>query len=526
MLQAWLDGVYLGQHVLPTNLAAPPTTGTATFTVPAGLRTDGPHTLAVMVRNDSHNEDGGVNDAQKEGRGLISATMSSSTGSAVTPTITWRIQGNLGGQDIVDTARGVMNTGGLYGERHGWHLPNYPDDSWSSATLPVADAAPGTTWYRTHVALDLPAEDDASLGLTIGDPATPQSTANYRALIFVNGWEVGQYIANVGPQHTFVVPTGILNPRGDNAIALAVTSAGGAGNGLEKVALTDLGTVRGGVPVHQNAAPNWNAKVYGVPTVPAHTSMTALTGDAPAHPEGGDTFHVSGELRNDTGPALSGVQVQLDAPPGWTVTPDTTAPQTLAAGSSAPVSWTVTVAADAPAGPYSLDAVATYEQGATAGRTGSTYPLTLRQRGLEYVSDLPFTVATNGYGPVERDMNVGGSGANDGTTIALRGATYAKGLGTNAVSSVSVDLGGTCSSFSSDVGIDDAAAGRGTVTFTVLADGVQVAGTGLVKGSDAVRHLSADVTGIHTLTLQVGDGGDGNGHDNADWAGAQVICAG
>jgi hypothetical protein len=64
------------------------------------------------------------------------------------------------------------------------------------------------------------------------------------------------------------------------------------------------------------------------------------------------------------------------------------------------------------------------------------------------------------------------------------------------------------------------------VTFTVLADGVQVAGTGLVKGSDAVRHLSADVTGVHTLTLQVGDGGDGNGHDNADWAGAQVICAG
>jgi len=51
-------------------------------------------------------------------------------------------------------------------------------------------------------------------------------------------------------------------------------------------------------------------------------------------------------------------------------------------------------------------------------------------------------------------------------------------------------------------------------------------GTGLVKGSDAVRHLSADVTGVHTLTLQVGDGGDGNGHDNADWAGAQVICAG
>jgi hypothetical protein len=39
MLQAWLDGTYLGQNVLGTNLAAaPPTTGTATLTVPAALR--------------------------------------------------------------------------------------------------------------------------------------------------------------------------------------------------------------------------------------------------------------------------------------------------------------------------------------------------------------------------------------------------------------------------------------------------------------------------------------------------------
>ena len=68
-------------------------------------------------------------------------------------------------------------------------------------------------------------------------------------LIFVNGWNIGQYIANVGPQHTFVVPNGILDPHGSNTLALAVTSNGGAGNALEKVALTNLGTVRGGVPL-------------------------------------------------------------------------------------------------------------------------------------------------------------------------------------------------------------------------------------------------------------------------------------
>ena len=65
--------------------------------------------------------------------------------------------------------------------------------------------------------------------MTIGDPSTPQSAANYRALIFVNGWNMGQYIADVGPQHTFVVPNGVLNPDGRNTLAIAVTSNGGAG---------------------------------------------------------------------------------------------------------------------------------------------------------------------------------------------------------------------------------------------------------------------------------------------------------
>ena len=81
----------------------------------------------------------------------------------------------------------------------------------------------------------MPAGHDASLGLTIGDPAVPRSGGHYRALIFVNGWNMGQYIADVGPQHTFVLPTGILNPNGRNTLALAVTSDGGAGNALEKV---------------------------------------------------------------------------------------------------------------------------------------------------------------------------------------------------------------------------------------------------------------------------------------------------
>jgi beta-galactosidase GanA len=236
LLQAWMDGTYLGQYVLPTNLASPPTRGTATFAVPPGMP-DGDHVLSVMVRNDSHNEDGGVNDAQKEGRGLIGVT-------GLPSPVTWKIQG---GDSSADPVRGPLNNGGLYGERTGWSLPHFDDRAWATHPVPDTDAPAGTSWYRTTFDLKVPTGVDASLGLTIGDTSSPQSRGHYRVLIFVNGWNMGQYIADVGPQHTFVLPTGILNPHGPNTLALAVTSDGGPVNALERVQLANLATARGGV---------------------------------------------------------------------------------------------------------------------------------------------------------------------------------------------------------------------------------------------------------------------------------------
>ena len=527
LLQAWLDGVYLGQDVLPTNLASPPTTGTVKLTIPASLRGAGTHELSVMVRNDSHNEDG-TNDAHKEGRGLVSVAFGAGTGAAVSVPVSWKIQGNLGGESVVDTARGSNNVGGLYGERNGWYLPGYPDGSWSQATLPAAGAAPGTTWYRTTFKLDVPKADDASLGVTIGDPSVPRSGGNYRALLYVNGWNVGQYIANVGPQHTFIVPNGILDPQGTNTLAIAVTSNGGTGNGLETVALTNLGTVRGGVPLTLDAAPDWSHSTYGTPAVLGKVTVDGVTADAGTNPSSparsGDTIHVSAIVANHGTQAASGITATLDTPAGWTVSGGDV-PSDLAAGASATVQWTVTIPDDAATGTSPLTAVVSYTADGTPGTTGSTVAVAVRSRGDQYVSDLPWISSTNGYGPVERDQSVGGTNSGDGGPITLRGTVYPKGLGTNSVSSVVLQIPTGCSVFSSDVGIDDAAGGKGTVTFTVLADGVAVASTGKITGTSPVTHLTANISGASTLTLQVGDAGDGNGHDNADWAGAQLHCA-
>jgi beta-galactosidase GanA len=277
LLQAWLDGTYLGEHELGVGVTSPPTTGTATFAVPAGLQGDGDHVLSVMVRNDSHNEDGGANDAHKEGRGLITATF---PGTAIQPA--WRIQGDQGGEDIADPVRGTVNNGGLYGERAGWYLPGYPDRSWQPATGTAT--APGTTWYRTSFTLNVPPADDASLGLTIGTPGV--KGGQYRALIFVNGWNLGQYAANLGPQHTFVLPTGILDPHGHNTLAIAVT---GDGTPLEPVHLTNLGTVRGGVPVRMVASPGYEAPRLTAPPCAVATAAQPYAADlgTVTHPKGG-----------------------------------------------------------------------------------------------------------------------------------------------------------------------------------------------------------------------------------------------
>ncbi len=39
-----------------------------------------------------------------------------------------------------DPVRGPLNHGGLFGERHGWHLPGYDDGDWESVSLPTGAA--------------------------------------------------------------------------------------------------------------------------------------------------------------------------------------------------------------------------------------------------------------------------------------------------------------------------------------------------------------------------------------------------
>jgi len=252
MMQVWVDGQFVGQHELDVGRSFPETTDSVKISLGDKLA-KGPHVIAVMVRNNSHNWNLMADDYHREARGLISASLTSRGGQRYAVPIAWRIQGTQGGENIVDVVRGPMNNGGLYGERQGWYLPaaggKASDAGWTRAKTGDAPPAPGTYWLRTSFDLDLPKGHDVQLGLAFGDTTRPRSERENRALIFVNGWNMGQFIAHIGPQRTFVIPPGILNPNGPNTIALAVTTDGKPCNALEPVKLVNLRTVRGGAPL-------------------------------------------------------------------------------------------------------------------------------------------------------------------------------------------------------------------------------------------------------------------------------------
>ncbi len=215
----WLNGRFLGSGG----------SGTRDVAFPAGaVRAGKDNVLSVLVENMGHNEDFNATDSHKEPRGLTGAAL---TGAGTR--LTWRIQGSLGGETPADPARGPFNTGGLYGERNGWYLPGSVGKAWRSTTLPRRDATPGIAWYRTTFGLDLPKDQDVPLGVTFADDAS----RHYRALLFVNGWQVGRYVNDVGPQHTFPVPPGILRTDGSNTIAIAVWNQDASTGGLGTVRL-------------------------------------------------------------------------------------------------------------------------------------------------------------------------------------------------------------------------------------------------------------------------------------------------
>ncbi len=356
----WLNGAFIGSNSSGNQQ-------TETFSFPAAALRPGDNVVAVLVQSSSHDEDGVYgsppSDAQKNPRGLMGAKLDGSTAP-----VTWRLEGNRGGEQLQDPVRGPLNATGLYGTNHGWDLPGYPAGDWQSVSLPddwTSRGVPeGIGWYRTTFSLAVPRQSYTPIAVEI-DSLPNGATADSRAFIFVNGWLVGQYDNLLGPQHQFYVPAGLLHEQGRNTIAIAEWALQPSGGGLGSVRLVALGNQAGGVPVQRVISPGYSAAIYGRPSAGQPTfSLSASSRLA----QPGKSFTVTATLSDQSNRSLSQATAALNVPAGWTVAPTTASLGNVSAGQSRTAKFTVTPPPSGLSpGAVPLIAKATYRTAGAAG---------------------------------------------------------------------------------------------------------------------------------------------------------------
>lgn len=122
----------------------------------------------------------------KNPRGILSYNIDGHEDSDVT----WKVTGNLGGEDYQDRVRGPLNEGGLFAERQGYHLPGAPTESWQAGSPKEGLAAPGVAFYATTFDLAMPDGWDIPLSFVFDNSTWGGAS---RVQFFVNGWHYGKY---------------------------------------------------------------------------------------------------------------------------------------------------------------------------------------------------------------------------------------------------------------------------------------------------------------------------------------------
>jgi len=175
------------------------------------------YVFTVIVDNNGLDENNSVGPSEmKNPRGILNYDLSGRNQSA----ITWKLTGNLGGEAYVDKVRGPLNEGGLYAERQGFTQPFPPNHNWATGSPEEGISTAGIAFYQASFHLDLPKGYDIPLTFNFGSTVINGTVADYRAQLWINGYQFGKYINNVGPQEAYPVPAGILDYYGQNWLAV------------------------------------------------------------------------------------------------------------------------------------------------------------------------------------------------------------------------------------------------------------------------------------------------------------------
>ncbi|TFK51150.1 hypothetical protein OE88DRAFT_1630669 [Heliocybe sulcata] len=234
----WLNSKFLGSSQGTNQYGTMIDMTNDTWTFDATDLNAGDNVLTVVVDQTGLEEDYDGDDTFKTPRGVRGYTLLGGTDFDY-----WKLQGNLGGEDFPDKVRGPLNEGGLFVERQGAHLPGFPVASasgWSKSTT-EAPCTPydgitsaGIHAYRTTFELDVPEGSDIPVSLQFERTAD----SSYRSLFYINGWQFGRFNSRDGPQTSFPLPEGILNPRGSNELLVTLWSLDADGAKVADVELS------------------------------------------------------------------------------------------------------------------------------------------------------------------------------------------------------------------------------------------------------------------------------------------------
>ena len=357
-MQVWVNGVYAGAYDAAGNWAK--------VNVPAGTVKSGDKvTVAVLVNNLGQNLDWSDDGLSKQNRGLFDVAIE---GSAAT----WKIHGadaDFAAKAATNPSGTLYNNGGLGGEKAGFHMPGFDDSKWAKADNLHSQA--GVTWYRARVKLNLPANQDTAFRLDINSSRFSSLGDRAQATLFVNGWNTGVYIGDRGPQTSFTIPAGFLNPNGENVISIAV-AAKEDGMGPDSVTLRAVHSttkpVLGSTPA-PTAAPT------GGPTAQPTAGPTAQPTAAPTvAPTAQPTASPQPTPAPTVSPTATAQPTGTASPTAQPTVSPTGAPTATAAPTVAPTSQPSPAPTAAPTGTPTTPGQPTTSPQPTAGPTASSAP--------------------------------------------------------------------------------------------------------------------------------------------------------
>ena len=365
-MQVWVNGVYAGAYDAAGNWTK--------VNVPAGTVKSGDKvTVAVLVNNLGQNLDWSDDGLSKQNRGLFDVAIEGSTA-------TWKIHGadaDFAAKAATNPSGTLYNNGGLGGEKAGFHMPGFDDSKWAKADNLHSQA--GVTWYRARVKLNLPANQDTAFRLDINSSRFSSLGDLAQATLFVNGWNTGVYIGDRGPQTSFTIPAGFLNPNGENVISIAV-AAKEDGMGPDSVTLRAIHSttkpVLGSTPA-PTVAPTGGPTAQ--PTVAPTVAPTAApTGTPTAAPTVAPTAQPTGTASPTPAPTASptGAPTATAAPTTQPTAGPTGAPtgQPSPAPTTAPTGAPTANPTVAPTGTPTTPGQPTTSPQPTAGPTASSAP--------------------------------------------------------------------------------------------------------------------------------------------------------